>query len=179
MGNNHSNAEELLIQPTRSLRVGTDARIDGDVYTKKLFKVQNDHGYLVMGPQNDYWAHIYSDRAKFAFNKPISVLGNEISGYESNSLSLKANHNSSKQVRINNQGDVIANGQLCIDDVCLTKGDLAKVKNMDQFIQTKQIQFGKFVIGPESNDIAFVIRDATSPRDSRHAFFGNVYRDYR
>jgi len=39
------------------------------------FRVKTDHGYIEIGPANTSWAHIYTDRSAFYFDKSIYVLG--------------------------------------------------------------------------------------------------------
>ena len=36
------------------------------------------HGYIQLGPMNTTWAHIYTDRANFYFNKNLYVLGEKV-----------------------------------------------------------------------------------------------------
>lgn len=48
------------------------------------------HGYIKLGPANTSWAHIYTDRSKFLFNKDVYTLGG-FSSYGNNNLYLKTN----------------------------------------------------------------------------------------
>lgn len=48
------------------------------------------HGYIQLGPANTSWAHIYTDRSKFLFNKDIYSMGG-FSSYSSNNLFFKTN----------------------------------------------------------------------------------------
>lgn len=49
------------------------------------------YGYISLGPANSSYAHIYTDRNKFIFNKDIYLLTGGISAYSQNDLSLKTN----------------------------------------------------------------------------------------
>lgn len=41
---------------------------------------RTDNGYILFGPQNTTWAHIYTDRPNFYFNKDIYVNGTKLGG---------------------------------------------------------------------------------------------------
>ncbi|MGC9316148.1 MAG: hypothetical protein ACP5G4_11070, partial [bacterium] len=41
-------------------------------------RMQTNSGYIDVGPQNTTWAHIYTDRPSFYFNKELYVLGNRV-----------------------------------------------------------------------------------------------------
>lgn len=47
-----------------------------------------DYGYIQLGPGNDKWAHIYTDRSDFIFNKDIHLIEG-LSSYYKNDLWLK------------------------------------------------------------------------------------------
>lgn len=49
------------------------------------------HGYIKLGPAHNSWAHIYTDRPKFIFNKDIYAIGGGFSAYASSNLFLKTN----------------------------------------------------------------------------------------
>lgn len=38
-------------------------------------KITSDHGWVSIGPQNTSYTHIYTDRARFAFNKSLTAIG--------------------------------------------------------------------------------------------------------
>jgi hypothetical protein len=48
-------------------------------------KCQNSHGYIQIGPANASWAHIYTDRGNFYFNKDLYVNNQKVwhNGYRS------------------------------------------------------------------------------------------------
>ena len=59
------------------------------------------HGYIQLGPANTSWAHIYTDRPKFIFNKDVYAMGG-FSSYSSNDLFLKTNGSTRMTVKYNN-----------------------------------------------------------------------------
>ncbi len=42
---------------------------------------RTNYGYINLGPANSSWAHIYTDRPKFIFNKDIYTYGGGFSSY--------------------------------------------------------------------------------------------------
>lgn len=48
-----------------------------------------DYGYIKLGPANRYWAHIYTNRTKFIFNKDVWSWPGGFSSYYKNNLYLK------------------------------------------------------------------------------------------
>ncbi len=48
-------------------------------------------GYIIIGPANSSWAHIYTDRPKFIFNKDVYAITGGFSSYSSRHLYLKTN----------------------------------------------------------------------------------------
>lgn len=48
-------------------------------------------GYIDLGPANSSWAHIYTDRPKFIFNKDVYSIPGGFSSYSSANLYLKTN----------------------------------------------------------------------------------------
>lgn len=57
-----------------------DVTFDGSTSTG--LKVSNSHGYVTITPLNDYWAHIYTDRSRFIFNKPVYSIADTFSSYD-------------------------------------------------------------------------------------------------
>jgi len=60
-----------------------DMVASGKVYTTGLkgttsIRMQTDSGYIDFGPQNTSYAHIYTDRPSFYFNKELLVNGNKV-----------------------------------------------------------------------------------------------------
>lgn len=54
-------------------------------------RIKTDFGDLNVGAQNTSWAHIYTDRLKFIFNKPVYSLNGEFSAYDNSNLSIQTN----------------------------------------------------------------------------------------
>jgi hypothetical protein len=57
---------------------------------------------LKLGPSNSIWAHIYTDRPKFIFNKDVYAIGGGFSTYSSSNLSLKTNGTTRMTIKYNN-----------------------------------------------------------------------------
>lgn len=68
-------------------------------------KIKTEYGYIEVGPQNNNWAHIYTDMSKFIFNKPIYSLTGEFSSYNTSDLLFQTN-GLTKMVILNNSGRV-------------------------------------------------------------------------
>lgn len=64
-------------------------------------KINTDHGYVQLGPDNNNWSHFHTDMEKFYFNKSIYVNG-EIGSYNNNDLIFKAGHTNDEAMRIKN-----------------------------------------------------------------------------
>ncbi len=64
--------------------------IRGNVGTGAL-RVKSSTGYLDLGSQNTSWAHIYTDRPRVIFNKPVYAIGGNFSAYSNSNLYLQTN----------------------------------------------------------------------------------------
>jgi hypothetical protein len=62
----------------------TDVTFDGD--TSAGLKLTNPRGYITLTPLNTGWAHIYTDRNNFIFNKPVYSIVNTFSSYNADLL---------------------------------------------------------------------------------------------
>lgn len=60
------------------------------------------HGYIKLGPANSDYAHIYTDRPKFIFNKDIYAVGGGFSAYNFSNLFLKTNGTTRMTIKYNN-----------------------------------------------------------------------------
>lgn len=60
------------------------------------------YGYIQLGPANIDWAHIYTDRPKFIFNKDIYSMNGGFSSYNSNDLLLKTQGITRLSIKSNN-----------------------------------------------------------------------------
>jgi hypothetical protein len=52
-------------------------------------RFQGPDGYIVFGPSNVYWAHIYTDRPAFLFNKNVWSINGGFSAYSTANLDLQ------------------------------------------------------------------------------------------
>lgn len=52
-------------------------------------RVQTDNGYLDLGPQNNAWCHLQTDRGRFYFNQSIHIDGGGISSYGTSRISFQ------------------------------------------------------------------------------------------
>ena len=64
----------------------TSVTFDGD--TSAGLKLSNPRGYITLTPLNTGWAHIYTDRSNFIFDKPVYSIANAFSSYN-NDLQLR------------------------------------------------------------------------------------------
>ncbi len=67
-------------------------------------RFQGSDGYIDIGPANTAWAHIYTDRPRFIFNKDVYSITGGFSSYSSSPLYLKTN--GSNRMTINTNGNV-------------------------------------------------------------------------
>src|SRR3989339_1979739 len=58
----------------------TSVTFDGD--TSAGLKLSNTSGYITLTPLNSGWAHIYTDRSYFIFNKPVYSVDDAFSSYD-------------------------------------------------------------------------------------------------
>ena len=87
-----------LVSPSGNLGLGvTDPQeklhVNGNIRGNQsggAVRIKTDHGNIDIGPQNQYWAHIYTDMNRFLFNKDVySIEG--FSSYSNSDLVLKTN----------------------------------------------------------------------------------------
>lgn len=71
-------------------------------------KVSTGNGYIDIGPQNTSWAHIYTDRPSFIFNKPVYAITGEFCSYSSTNLIFKTN--TTTRMLINNSNGFVGIG---------------------------------------------------------------------
>ncbi len=67
-----------------------------------------NYGIIDIGPFNSSWAHIYSNRPKFIFNKPVWIQGGVLSSYSSADLWFQTN--STTRMKILNSNGYIGVG---------------------------------------------------------------------
>jgi hypothetical protein len=68
-------------------------------------RVETDHGYLDLGPQNPAYAHLSTDRDKFLFNKPVFLQDGSLSSYSTSNLYLQTN-STNRMTILNSNGYV-------------------------------------------------------------------------
>ena len=68
-------------------------------------RVKTDFGTLDLGAQNASWTHIYTDRPKVIFDKPLYSMTGEFSAYNTNNFSLQTNGITRMSV-LNSNGNV-------------------------------------------------------------------------
>lgn len=68
--------------------------------TYNQFDTQN--GYIRLGPFNESFAHIYTDRPRFIFNKDVYSYYGGFSSYSSHNLKLNTNGNTRMTIKANN-----------------------------------------------------------------------------
>jgi hypothetical protein len=59
-------------------KLSLDGHTHSGLTTSAWARVQTYSGYIDFGPANTSWAHIYTDRPSFYFNKPLVVLGDGV-----------------------------------------------------------------------------------------------------
>lgn len=64
----------LTVQGEINIKDGNTKLLKGD---GNSLRIQTTTGFVDIGSQNDGWAHIYSDRPKFAFNKQLTDVSAE------------------------------------------------------------------------------------------------------
>lgn len=98
--------ERMRINVNGNVGIGTTApgeklHVNGSIrgnISGGALRVKSSHGYIDVGAQNTSWAHIYTDRSKFIFNKDVYSVTNGFSSYN-NDLILRTK--GSERLRIN------------------------------------------------------------------------------
>jgi len=75
------------------------AEITFDAETTIGLRLENTHGYVSITPLNAGWAHIYTDRSRFIFNKDVVSYTGVFSAYSTNDMVFNTN-TSTEQMRI-------------------------------------------------------------------------------
>ena len=82
----------LILAFLTALFFGTYQVVSQAVYNgSSRHRFTTNYGTIDIGPMNSSWAHIYSNRPKFIFNKPIWIQGGTLSSYSSSNLLLQTN----------------------------------------------------------------------------------------
>ena len=98
----------MTILPDGNIGIGTTepSRTLHVVAPENTWKARfsGSDGYIDIGPANSGWAHIYTDRPKFIFNKDIYSITGGFSAYNSAKLYLKTN--GTTRLTINTDGKI-------------------------------------------------------------------------
>ena len=105
--------DRLRILPTGEVGIGTNSpaemlHINGNIRGNQFggaLRINTGSGYIDIGPQNQWWGHIYTDRDAFLFNKPVYLYTGVLSTYTTADLSLQTN-GSSRLTILNSSGNV-------------------------------------------------------------------------
>jgi hypothetical protein len=150
-GNGTNNAlEKFRVLQNGNFGIGTTSPkekldINGNIRGNRpggALRVQTDHGYIDLGPQNNGWAHIYTDMSKFIFNKSVYAVGG-FSSYSSNDLELQTN--AATKLTIKNNTGNIGIGTTAPSARLQVKGQANDYSNK-HFIVTDQYNNEDFVI---------------------------------
>ncbi len=125
---NTAGTERLVVRPDGSVGVGRTPDfpldVNGATRTHSIrgiedgdaLKIQTQHGYVNMGPQNPSWAHFATDRPKYLFDKPLYFEGGEISTL-----------NSDMVISVSGDTAIVIDN---VDEDITVKGDLILEQNM-------------------------------------------------
>ncbi|QXP58410.1 hypothetical protein [Olleya sp. HaHaR_3_96] len=134
-----------IVNVNGSLGIGTESpaeslHIMGNIRGNALggaLRIKTSSGYIDVGAQNGSWAHIYTDRAKFIFNKDAYTITGGFSSYSSSDLSLKTN--GTQRLTINNETGNVGIGTIAPDEKLTIKGK----------IHTEEVKVDLSVSGPD------------------------------
>ncbi len=75
-------------------------------YDGGALQVRTNYGSVFIGPQNGAdWAHFYTDKSKFIFNKPVYTITGEFTSYAGVNLSLQT-YGTTRMTILNSNGNV-------------------------------------------------------------------------
>ncbi|QKE11347.1 distal tail fiber protein [Thermus phage phiFa] len=74
-GNWADRVEALTFNSDGTAAFAKRVTFNDDVFSASGLKISTSNGYIQVGPQNTDWAHFYTDRPKFYFNKPVAADG--------------------------------------------------------------------------------------------------------
>ncbi|CAL2093967.1 shufflon system plasmid conjugative transfer pilus tip adhesin PilV [Tenacibaculum sp. 190524A05c] len=107
--------ERMRINVNGNVGIGTTApaeklHVNGSIrgnISGGALRVKSSHGYIDVGAQNTSWAHIYTDRSKFIFNKDVYSVTNGFSSYN-NDLILRTK--GTERLRIKDENGYVGIG---------------------------------------------------------------------
>jgi hypothetical protein len=68
-------------------------------------RFQGPDGYIIIGPANSSWAHIYTDRPAFLFNQPVYSFPGSFSSFSTSDLTLQT-HGTVRMTVLNSNGNI-------------------------------------------------------------------------
>jgi hypothetical protein len=71
-----------------------------------VHRFTTDHGTIDIGPFNPHFAHIYTDRTRFIFNKPVYLTDGTLVAYGSSDLLLQTNNGTTRMTISSSNGNV-------------------------------------------------------------------------
>jgi hypothetical protein len=114
--------------------------------TEGALRVETNHGYLDLGPQNSVYTHLSTDRGKFLFNKPVFLQDGNLSSYGTNNLYFQTNA-TNRMTILNTNGYVgigtssptallDVNGAVKMTSLSLTNGQLSSYSTNNLYLRT-------------------------------------------
>ena len=119
-------------------------------------KVQTDYGYIRIGPTNDGWAHILTDRSRFYLNKRLVVAGDRsISAYGDYPLTLKSNSGATELMRLLPNGNVGIGTSNPLESLHIN----GAIRGESTGALRIQTDYGYVKIGPNNDGWAHILTD--------------------
>ncbi len=117
----------IIFNDTGNVGIGTTTpeetlHVNGNIRGNQAsgsLRINTTKGYIDIGPKNTSWAHIYTDRSKFIFNKDVYAMGG-FSSYSTSDLLLKTSGTS--RLTIKNSTGNVGIGTLAPDEKLTVKG---------------------------------------------------------
>lgn len=116
-----------------------DLKVNGTIsgnQAQGALRIQTTYGNMDLGPQNEYYAHVYTDRSQFVFNKKINLIDGVLSSFYNTNLKFYtgSSYNSSgtsRMIILNSNGNVgigsstfIPLTKLDVEGVIRSRGDI-------------------------------------------------------
>jgi hypothetical protein len=99
-----------------------------DSETSVGLRLTNPNGYVSLTPLNTGWAHIYTDRSKFIFNKPVYSVDNIFSSYNSD---LQLQTSGTTRITVLDSNGNVGIGTASPNNILETSKDAGKVRFTD------------------------------------------------